>query len=167
MPEILPFNAPAHMRALMYSRKLPEVLWMPVVLYHIPGVAAAPLQTVASRLQDFLMRTHKVTDIDGHCIAPMVHVVEMPRYVISVLQQKQLDWMIDSVYCQVGYYDEPGVRGIVQSVACAMTIYDTCCCTNGVLLPDMHSPLQATLADAEEHERTVSNHFRSGISVWS
>jgi hypothetical protein len=151
----------------MFSRKHPEVLWMPVTLYHLPAVPSAHLDQMAGRLQQYLFQTHHVTDIDGHCIAPIVHVNTMPQCVISNLQQPQQAWVVNSVYLQAGYYDERGVKGVAQSVACAMTIFDACTCLSGVSTPDGHVPLPASQDEAEEFERIVSNHYRSGIGVWS
>ncbi len=171
MRNILPFNAPATARATMYERRLPEVLWMPVVLYHLPGASPAGLDAIARQLQLYLVQmallTHKNPGFKGPCIVPMVHEIEMPDCVISALHPLQRQWMIGPVYPQAGYYDEPGVQGIVRSVACAMTIGDTCSCLSGILHPDQHAPLKASLTDAEEYERTVANHYRSGIGVWS
>ena len=166
-PKIVPHNASAAMRKVMYARKLPEVLWMPVVLYHLPCVSSAGLSTMANRLQGFLLRTHGITDIVGHCIVPRVHVIEMPQCVISALKPQQLAWMIDSVYVQAGYCDTPGVTNIANSAACSMTNNDTCVCLSEDVQPDTHIPMAATIDEANEYERTVRNHFRSGVGQWS
>jgi hypothetical protein len=165
--QIVPFSTSAAMRKVMYARKLPEVLWMPVVFYHLPGLPSAGLGAIAHRLQIYLLRTHGITDIRSHCIVPRVHVIEMPQCVTSALQPQQLAWMNDSVYLQAGYCDEPGVIDIANSVACAMTVNDTCVCLSGNLQPDTHIPLAAIVEETEEYERIVRNHYRSGVGVWS
>jgi hypothetical protein len=135
MSEIVPFNTSTTIRQAMYKRKQPEVLWMPVILYHLRGMQVPGLTSMTNKLQDYLVTLHKTTNSEKHCIVPMVHILEMPQCITSLLQPQQQDWMVSSVYLQVGYYNKPCVTGIVDSVACAMTINDSCICLCRIIDP--------------------------------
>lgn len=166
MSEIVPFNAPVDTRAAMYKRKQPEVLWMPVILYHLPNAPASDLETAAMRLKFHFEKKSELTQMDRHVIAPTVRMIEMPPFLIALLHQRQLDWMHSGAYLQAGYYGEPGVAGIARTVACAMTFYDSCICTQGAMDPSAQVAVPASAEDARDFDREVQNHFRSGIGLW-
>ena len=166
MSEILPFNAPATTRGAMYNRRLPAVLWMPVILYHQQDAGASDLESAAAQLQVHFERKSDLTQISRHIITPMVQMIEMPQFLIALLHPKQLDWMHNGVYLQAGYYGEPGVADIARSVACAMTFYDACVCTQGATDPSAHVAVLASPENAHDFERLVQNYYRSGVGVW-
>jgi hypothetical protein len=164
--EILPFNAPATKREAMYKRKLPEVLWMPVIAYYLPHAPASELETATVRLKNHFEKKSDLTQMDGHVIAPTVRMIEMPPFLIALLHQRQLDSMHNGVNVQAGYYGEPGVTGIASSVACAMTFYDSCVCTQGATDPAAHVAIPCSVKDAHDFEREVRNYYRSGVGLW-
>lgn len=164
--EILPFNAPATTRGAMYNRRLPAVLWMPVILYHQQDAGDSDLESAAAQLQVYFERKSDLTQIKRRVITPMVQMIEMPPFLIALLHPKQLNWMHNGVYLQAGYYGEPGVAGIARSVACAMTFNDTCVCTQGATDPSAHVAVPASAKDAHDFERLVQNYYRSGVGVW-
>ena len=166
MSEIVPFNAPVDTRATMYSRKLPEVVWMAIVVYHLPNAPASDLETATMRLKSHFEKKSELTQMDVHVIAPTVRMIEMPPFLIALLHQRQLDWMHNGAYLQAGYYGEPGVTGIARSVACAMTFYDCCVCTQGAADPSAQVAVPASAEDAHDFEQEVRNHYRSGVGVW-
>jgi hypothetical protein len=166
MSEIVPFNAPVDTRAAMYKRKQPEVLWMPIILYHRPNAPASDLETAVMRLKSHFERKSELMQMGGHIIAPTVRIIEMPQFLIALLHQRQLDWMHNGVYLQAGYYGEPGVAGIARSVACAMTVNDTCVCTQGATDPSAQVAVPVSAEDARDFEQEMRNHFRSGVGLW-
>ena len=166
MSEIVPFNAPTEMRAAMYKRKQPEVSWMPLTLHHFPNAPASDLETAAMRLKFHFEKKSDLTQMDRHVIAPTVRIIEMPPFLEALLHQRQLDWMHIGAYLQAGYYGEPGVAGVARSVACAMTVYDSCVCTQGATDPSAQVAVPASAEDAHDFEQEVRNHYRSGVGVW-
>ncbi|MCX6600778.1 MAG: hypothetical protein NT025_04360 [bacterium] len=150
----------------MYKRKQPEVLWMPIILYHFPNAPASDLETAAMRLKSHFEKKSDLTQMDGHVIAPTVRMIEMPAFLSTLLHQRQLDWMLNGAYLQAGYYGEPGVAGVARSVACGMTVNDTCVCTQGATDPSAQVAVPASAEDAHDFEQEVRNYFRSGIGVW-
>ncbi|MBU1985556.1 hypothetical protein KJ815_14255, partial [bacterium] len=79
----------------------------------------------------------------------------------------QRDWMHREAYLQCGYYDQPGVRGIVPCIAVAMTLYDSGVCLEEIEDPAKQPPIPSTPEDAAEFESAVRNHYRSGVAVLS
>ena len=167
MTGLLLFNAPIQLRAKMWRRRQSDVLWMPLILYHLPDASPSTLESRAARLKTYFERKSDLTDMNGHLIVPMVHVLPMPLCLASRLHPTQREWMLGATYLQNGYYNEMGVTGIAASVACAMTLYDYCACAQGTTDPGAHTSGPASEEDMHDDDQAVRNYYRSGIGFWT